>query len=64
MITVRFSDGTDYRYTYASAGREQVEQMKRFARAGRGLSSFIAQHVREGYAGKVTSARQAPSARG
>lgn len=38
-ITVRFGDGSAYLYTYASAGREVVEQMKALARAGRGRNS-------------------------
>jgi hypothetical protein len=49
-IKVEFVDGKIYTYTYASAGRDQVEQMKRLARAGRGLSTYISQHVRDGYA--------------
>ncbi len=40
-ITVEFSDGAVYRYTYASAGRENVERMKGLARAGQGLSTFL-----------------------
>ena len=49
-IKVQFVDGRVYTYTYASAGRDQVEQMKRLAQAGRGLSTYISQHVRDGYA--------------
>lgn len=48
-ITVAFEDGRAYRYTYRSAGRRAVEDMKQFARAGRGLSTYIARHVRDGY---------------
>lgn len=49
MISVRFVDGRTYDYTYASTGRDIVEQMKVLARAGRGLSTFISQHVRGNY---------------
>ena len=40
-ITIAFSDGSIYRYTYASAGQENVERMKGLARAGQGLNTFI-----------------------
>ena len=51
-IAVQFRNGDIYDYTYASAGRRNVEQMKRLARAGRGLSTFISQHVHDAYARK------------
>ncbi|MBS0420445.1 MAG: hypothetical protein JSR66_22250 [Proteobacteria bacterium] len=41
-ITVQFSDGSLYLYTYESAGAENIERMKELAVSGRGLSSFIA----------------------
>ena len=40
-ITIEFSDGAVYRYTYASAGQENVERMKAFAQAGQGLNTFM-----------------------
>ncbi len=49
-IHVEFADGKVYEYTYASAGRDKVEQMKYLARAGQGLSTYISQHVRDAYA--------------
>ena len=51
-IAVKFRNGDVYDYTYASAGRANIEQMKRLARAGRGLSTFISRHVHDRYAGK------------
>jgi hypothetical protein len=53
-IWVVFLDGTRYLYTYARTGAQNVEQMKRLATDGRGLSTFIsANHaVRNGYAKK------------
>nr|WP_244848958.1 hypothetical protein [Caballeronia sp. SL2Y3] len=45
-IRVRFADGRTYLYNYRESGRTHVEQMKRRARAGRGLCSYISQtHV-------------------
>ncbi|WP_371747392.1 hypothetical protein [Caballeronia sp. Sq4a] len=50
-IRVRFADGRTYLYNYSESGRAHVEQMKRYARAGRGLSSYISQ-TRVPYADK------------
>jgi hypothetical protein len=51
-IRVRFVDGTEYTYTHASAGRAHVDAMKRLAREGQGLSTYISKYVRERYASK------------
>ena len=52
MVAVKFRNGEVYEYTGASAGRANIERMKLLARAGRGLSTFISQHVHERYARK------------
>lgn len=44
VILVRFTGGDIYEYTDASAGAPVVAEMQRLARAGRGLSSYIARH--------------------
>lgn len=41
-----------YLYTYASAGSQNIEQMKKLAAAGNGLNSFINKHVRKDYESK------------
>jgi hypothetical protein len=51
-ITVAFSGGAVYRYTYESAGASHVEEMKKLARAGRGLSGYISRYVRASYASR------------
>lgn len=51
-ITVRFKDGWSYLFTYASAGKGNVEQMKALAKAGSGLNTFITKNVRHLYASK------------
>lgn len=51
-IRVRFSDGSVYLYTYASAGQANIERMKQLARAGTGLNSFIMSNVRKKYESK------------
>ncbi|MDO9557186.1 MAG: hypothetical protein Q7J82_06355 [Coriobacteriia bacterium] len=51
-IRVRFSDGSVYLYTYASAGESNIERMKQLARSGDGLNSFIMSNVRKKYESK------------
>jgi len=43
-IRVQFHDGVLYLYTYQSAGRDSVDQMKQLAKAGKGLCTFLNQH--------------------
>ncbi len=52
-IRVKFVDGHVYTYSYTSAGREHVENMKLLARHGQGLSTYISQYVRDGYESKT-----------
>jgi hypothetical protein len=52
-VTVQFNDGSVYLYNYQSAGRENIEQMKKMAVAGEGLNSFIMRNVRKAYAEKL-----------
>lgn len=52
-ISVKFSDGSVYLYTYASCGAGHCEQMKGLAASGSGLNSFINRHVRRGYAARL-----------
>ena len=52
FIEVQFHDREKpYRYASERVGRENVEQMKKLAVTGRGLSTFINQHpeVKNGY---------------
>ena len=52
-ITVQFNDGSIYLYNYQSAGKENIEHMKKLAVAGQGLNSFIMRKVRKSYATKL-----------
>jgi hypothetical protein len=52
-IVVQFVDGRIYRYSYASAGKENVEKMKQLAIAGVGLTTYINQYVRDKYESKL-----------
>lgn len=49
-ITVEFNNGQIYKYSVASAGRNNIEAMKMLATSGQGLSTFISQHVHDAYA--------------
>jgi hypothetical protein len=51
-VTVRFAGGDVYVYSYASAGAAHVEEMKRLAISGRGLATYISQHVQHAYESK------------
>lgn len=51
-IRVQFKDNSVYLYTYASAGSNNIEQMKRLAEAGDGLNAFINKNVKKRYARK------------
>jgi len=47
-VVVEFQGGERYTYTASSAGTDAVAEMQRLARAGCGLSTYIARH-RLGY---------------
>lgn len=48
-IIVRFVGGDTYCYTYHSAGKRHIEAMKKLALAGKGLSTYISQNIRDNY---------------
>ena len=52
-IDIRFSDGSMYRYTNASAGASNIVTMKQLAASGDGLNSFINRRVRKSYAARL-----------
>ena len=52
-IKVEFVDGPIYVYNHAIPGPGEVEQMKKLARDGRGLSTFISRNVRDRYASRL-----------
>jgi hypothetical protein len=52
-IDIEFQDGHRYRYTYAIPGEQQVEAMKSLAKTGKGLATYINQHVREHFAARL-----------
>jgi len=48
-IRVWFGADNPYRYSHVGAGRQHVERMKSLAVAGRGLDTYISQHVHNSY---------------
>lgn len=53
-ITIEFTGGERYLYTERSAGAENIAKMQELAREGRGLSTFVSQHIRTRYARKLS----------
>jgi hypothetical protein len=53
-IVVEFRYAGKYLYNYDQPGREHVEEMKRLAVDGEGLSTYITQNVRKLFAKKLT----------
>ena len=41
FIRIRFTSGSIYLYTYESAGKDDIEEMKELAKEGSGLTRFI-----------------------
>ncbi|MFD2871555.1 hypothetical protein ACFS5N_03675 [Mucilaginibacter ximonensis] len=52
-ISIKFRDGSVYRYTNKSAGAAAIAEMKTLAKRGEGLTTYINQHVREHYQAKL-----------
>ncbi|HEX8515930.1 MAG TPA: hypothetical protein VF868_07005 [Bacteroidia bacterium] len=52
-IIVQFVDGSIYKYSYESAGESAIEHMKELAIAGKGLTTYINQYVKDKYEAKL-----------
>lgn len=52
-IKVEFADGPLYLYTHDVPGPREVEQMKKLAMEGKGLSTFISRNVKDKYASRL-----------
>ena len=53
-IAVRFKSGEIYLYNDAKTGRKNIAEMKKLAKSGKGLSTFIARYVHDAYASKLS----------
>ncbi len=50
LIKVRFINSTDvYVYSNSIPGKGHVDEMKRLAKAGRGLATYISQEIKGNY---------------
>lgn len=47
FIKIVFRDGEEYLYTKRSAGIRHLKNMKKLAEAGKGLTTYINQYVKE-----------------
>ena len=52
-ISIEFNHEAVYLYTYSSAGKRAIEKMKKLAGAGKGLSTYISQHIQDKYESKI-----------
>jgi hypothetical protein len=57
-IDIEFANGDVYRYDEVNPGPVDVEMMKRFARAGRSLTTYISRYVKDRYAAKLDDERR------
>ncbi len=53
-IVLKFQGGDAYLYDGRKPGKRDVLEMIRLAHEGRGLSTYVSQHVRERYAEKLS----------
>ncbi|MEO6849887.1 MAG: hypothetical protein ABI203_01895 [Mucilaginibacter sp.] len=51
-IIVKFREKGYYKYTTKSAGTTAIRKMKALAKQGRGLSTYISQHIHDKYESK------------
>jgi len=52
-IEIMFEDGSVYLYTYESTGRLPIEIMKKLAKKGIGLTTYINQQIKDNYSKKL-----------
>ncbi|HTM67427.1 MAG TPA: hypothetical protein VL093_13955 [Flavipsychrobacter sp.] len=52
-IILRFRNNELYLYDDVKPGKEHVEQMKRLAETGKGLTTYVTKHVRDNYRTKL-----------
>lgn len=56
-IIIQFNDGEMYLYTYSATGEKHVEEMKRLAQKGEGLTTYINKNIRERFQRKLKKKR-------
>jgi hypothetical protein len=53
-ISIKFRDGSVYLYTIKSTGAAAITEMKKLAKKGEGLTTYINQHVRGHYQSRLS----------
>jgi hypothetical protein len=48
-IILKFKDGKTYVYSYKRPGKIHVDNMKRLAKGGSGLTTYVNKYVRDNY---------------
>jgi len=48
-IVLKFKDGRGYSYSHTRPGKVNVDNMKKFALSGSGLTTYINKYVRDDY---------------
>ena len=61
FIRIWFADGRGYEYNSLKPGKEHIDEMKRLALSGRGLTTYINKHVMR-FARRVPAAHAANDA--
>lgn len=51
-IILKFHDGRSYLYDYLKPGKEHVEEMKKLALNGKGLTTYVNKNVQSNYSNK------------
>ena len=54
FIRIKFQDEEVYLYNVASTGEDHISKMQELAKKGRGLNTYINQHVRDRFSKKET----------
>lgn len=49
FVRVKFTGGHIYTYSYKSAGKKYIEEMKLLAEKGEGLAGFISKYIKDQY---------------
>ncbi len=52
-LDLEFEGGTIYRYDCTKPGQKHVDKMKLLAAAGKGLATYVNQHVRKNFAAQL-----------
>ena len=52
-IRIQYNDGSTYLYNYKVNGQKQIEEMKKLADQGIGLTTYLQKYIKDEYAEKI-----------